>query len=297
MVLVCFIIGALVVGLILYLPFFVWFRLRSPPAGNLVSPDLQLSLHLAFVEGRRLRYEMLSTEHLLLALLGNPCVVDALRACSVDIAGMRGGVSAIVRDGTPVAAGTGPVETGASPEFTRVIQRAIVRVQAVAGSTGQGRNASKTPSWIPAILRKSAARRTVDGADVLVALLEEPECRATEALRRHGVTRLAVAKVIAHGITNADPAAQPELRASGVDDVAVVLENDDFTPMEFVVGMLQEHLGHKLASAVRVMLEIHNQGRAVGGQFPADVARDKAERVRAAASQAGHPLRCVVEAR
>jgi ATP-dependent Clp protease adapter protein ClpS len=129
-----------------------------------------------------------------------------------------------------------------------------------------------------------------------VALLEEPDGSAVEELRRHGVTRLAVTTVIAHGITGTDPVATPPLQAGDAAAMAIVLENDDFTPMEFVVGVLQEHLDLSLESAVRVMLEVHHEGRAVAGRFPADVAMDKAERVRTAAKQAGHPFRCVVDA-
>jgi ATP-dependent Clp protease adapter protein ClpS len=296
MVILAFIIGALVFGLVLYLPFFLWFRFRDRQASRAVSLDLQFSLHRAFVDARSLRYETISSEQLLLALLDNPRVVNVLRACSIDIEGMRRSISAVVRNSTRVAAGTGVVEPQASPEFKRVLQRTIARAQTIARSTGQRRNASTAASRGPAILRKSAGRRTADGADALVAILEDPESRAAEELRRHGVTRLAVTNVVAHGITSADPAAMPALQADGSDEMAVVLENDDFTPMEFVVGLLQDHLGLDLASATQIMLDIHNQGRAVCGRFPADVAADKVERVHAAASQAGHPLRCVVEA-
>lgn len=296
MVILGFIIGSLAVGLVLYLPFFLWFRLRGRQA-RAVSLDLQLSMHRAFVNARSLRYETISMEQLLLALLDNPRVVNVLRACSIDIEGMRGSFSAVVRNSTPVAAGTGSVEPQASPEFTRVLQRTIRRTQAIPRSTGRRRNASKAASQIPAMLRKSAGPQTADGADVLVAILEEPESRAAEELRRYGVTRLVVTNAIAHGITSADSLAMPLLQADGIEEVAVVLENDDFTPMEFVVSVLQDHLGLDLASATQVMLDIHNGSRPVCGRFPADVAADKVELVRAGASQAGHPLRCVIEAK
>ena len=61
--------------------------------------------------------------------------------------------------------------------------------------------------------------------------------------------------------------------------------------MEFVVDALQEHLGLALESAVRVMLQVHHEGRAIAGRFPLDVSMDKAERLCAAATQAGHPRR------
>lgn len=297
MVLLSFIIGALVVGLVLYLPFFLWFRYRRPQPSGVVALDLEVSLHLAFVSARRLRYETISLEQLLLALLDNPSAAGTMRACAINIEAMRGSVSALVRESTPVATGAGAVEPAASPEFQRVLQRAIARVLSLTGSTSQRHNSSKAPSWVPAVLRTRATRKAVDGADVLVALLEESDGSAVEELRRHGVTRLAVMNVIAHGIASDDPVATPPRQADGAVGMAIVLENDDFTPMEFVVDVLQQHLGLDVESAVRVMLEVHREGRAIAGRFPADVAVDKAERLRATARQAGHPFRCAVEAR
>jgi ATP-dependent Clp protease adapter protein ClpS len=297
MIILGFIIGALVVGLVLYLPFFVWFRFRARHKAGRVSRDLQLSLHVAFIEARRRRYVTVSMEQLLLALLDNPRVVDVLRACSFDIEGIRRTLSEVVRKASPVAAGTGAVDSQASPEFKRVLQRAIGRVQAVARSTSNRRNAPKPLSGAPAILRRSAGQGIADGADVLIAILEEPDSSAADELRRHGVTRLALTNAIAHGITSADQVATPALRADGIEEMTVILENDDFTPMEFVVGVLQDHFGLNLASATQIMLDIHNDGRGVCGRFSAHVAAEKVERVRAAAIQAGHPLRCLIEAR
>ena len=252
---------------------------------------------MAFVAARKLRYEAISLEQLLLALLDNPRAADALRACAVDVEAMRADVSQIVRDSTSVAPGTDSVEPAASPEFQRVLQRAIARVMALRRSPGQRPNAPKSPSWVPPILRKSIGRPAVDGADVLAALLEEPAGPAVDELERHGVTRLAVTSAIAHGTTGTDPFTILQVRVDDAASLAIVLENDDFTPMEFVVEVLQEHLGLTLESAVRVMLQVHHEGRAIAGRFPVDVAAEKAERLRAAASQAGHPFRCIVEAR
>jgi ATP-dependent Clp protease adapter protein ClpS len=291
-----FTIGALIVGLVLYLPFFLWFRLRGPKASGLVAHDLEVSLRTAFAAARKLRCETVSLEQLLLALLDNPRAAEVLRACAVDIEAMRTSVSAMVRDSTPVASRTVPVEPAASPEFQRVLERAFARVAVRAQSKGQRPSVPKASSWKPANLRKPAGRPAANGADVLVALLEEPHGDAVEELWRHGVTRLKVTRFIAHGITGDDPALTPPLPDDSAAAMAIVLENDDFTPMEFVVDALQEHLGLTRESAVRVMLEVHHEGRAVAGCFPAGVAVDKAERLRAAAMQAGHPLRCVVEA-
>jgi len=76
----------------------------------------------------------------------------------------------------------------------------------------------------------------------------------------------------------------------------VLLLNDDFTPMEFVVMVLQEYFRHDLDSATQIMLKIHHEGRGVCGVFTKDVAATKVELVLAAARRAGHPLQCIMEA-
>jgi ATP-dependent Clp protease adaptor protein ClpS len=75
----------------------------------------------------------------------------------------------------------------------------------------------------------------------------------------------------------------------------VVLLNDDYTPMEFVVMVLQQHFGHDLENATLIMLKIHNEGRGVCGVFSKDVAATKVELVSAAARRHGHPLQCIME--
>jgi ATP-dependent Clp protease adaptor protein ClpS len=76
----------------------------------------------------------------------------------------------------------------------------------------------------------------------------------------------------------------------------VVMLNDDFTPMEFVVMVLQEQFQHDLDSATLIMLKIHHEGKAVCGVFTRDVAATKVEVVATLARRFGHPLQCILEA-
>jgi ATP-dependent Clp protease adaptor protein ClpS len=76
----------------------------------------------------------------------------------------------------------------------------------------------------------------------------------------------------------------------------VLMLNDDFTPMEFVVMVLQEFFRHDLDTATLIMLKIHHEGRGVCGVFSKDVAATKVELVSSAAQRAGHPLQCIMEA-
>jgi ATP-dependent Clp protease adaptor protein ClpS len=76
----------------------------------------------------------------------------------------------------------------------------------------------------------------------------------------------------------------------------VVLLNDDYTPMEFVVMVLQQYFQRDLDTATHIMLKIHHEGRGVCGVYTKDVAATKVELVLAAARREGHPLQCIMEA-
>jgi ATP-dependent Clp protease adaptor protein ClpS len=76
----------------------------------------------------------------------------------------------------------------------------------------------------------------------------------------------------------------------------VVMLNDDFTPMEFVVMVLQQYFSHDIEAATHIMLKIHHEGRAVCGVFSKDVAATKVELVSTQARRFGHPLQCILEA-
>ncbi|WP_296492221.1 ATP-dependent Clp protease adapter ClpS [Rhodoferax sp.] len=75
----------------------------------------------------------------------------------------------------------------------------------------------------------------------------------------------------------------------------VVMLNDDYTPMEFVVMVLQEFFSKDLETSTRIMLKIHLDGKAVCGVYSRDVAATKVDQVLDAAGKAGHPLKCFCE--
>ena len=75
----------------------------------------------------------------------------------------------------------------------------------------------------------------------------------------------------------------------------VMLLNDDYTPMEFVVSVLQKFFGMGREKATQVMLKVHREGRGVCGVYPHDVAATKVEQVSSYSRQHQHPLQCVME--
>ena len=75
----------------------------------------------------------------------------------------------------------------------------------------------------------------------------------------------------------------------------VILHNDDYTTMEFVVFVLMQVFRHSQASATRVMLHIHNSGVGVAGIYSREVAETRVAQVEKVAKEAGHPLQCTLE--
>jgi ATP-dependent Clp protease ATP-binding subunit ClpA len=154
----------------------------------MIAQELEVSLHMAFVEARQQRHEFITVEHLLMALLDNPSAAEVLRACSANVDDLRKSLSQFIKENTPTVGGTDEVDTQPTLGFQRVIQRAIMHVQ----STGSG-------------------KKEVTGANVLVAIFGEKDSHAVYYLHQQGVTRLDVVNFIAHGIKKSDPpeAAKP----------------------------------------------------------------------------------------
>ncbi len=148
----------------------------------MIAQELEVSLHMAFVEARQQRHEFITVEHLLLALLDNPSAAEVLRACAANIEDLRKSLVNFIKENTPTVGGDEEVDTQPTLGFQRVIQRAIMHVQ----STGSG-------------------KKEVTGANVLVAIFGEKDSHAVYYLHQQGVTRLDVVNFIAHGIKKSDP--------------------------------------------------------------------------------------------
>jgi ATP-dependent Clp protease ATP-binding subunit ClpA len=160
----------------------------------MIAQELEVSLHMAFVEARQQRHEFITVEHLLMALLDNPSAAEVLRACSANVDDLRKSLAGFIKENTPTVGGTDEVDTQPTLGFQRVIQRAIMHVQ----STGSG-------------------KKEVTGANVLVAIFGEKDSHAVYYLHQQGVTRLDVVNFIAHGIKKSDPPepAKPAEGSSG----------------------------------------------------------------------------------
>ena len=176
----------------------------------MIAQELEVSLHMAFVEARQQRHEFITVEHLLLALLDNPSAAEVLRACSANVDELRKSLTHFIKDNTPQVAGVDEVDTQPTLGFQRVIQRAIMHVQ----STGSG-------------------KKEVMGSNVLVAIFGEKDSHAVYYLHQQGVTRLDVVNFIAHGIKKSDPPEAAKGSEAGPEtEEASSEKNENSSPLE-----------------------------------------------------------------
>ncbi len=167
---------------------------------DVISQELEVSLHMAFVEARSARHEFITVEHLLFSLLDNAAATEVLKACAANVGELRDNLRKFVTDNTPVIPAGAEVDTQPTLGFQRVIQRAIMHVSA--GGT------SKKP---------------VTGANVLVAIFGEKDSHAVYYLQQQGIARLDVVNFLSHGISKqpaADTPTPPKEQPGGVDEQA-----------------------------------------------------------------------------
>ena len=161
----------------------------------MIAQELEVSLHMAFVEARQKRHEFITVEHLLLALLDNPSAAEVLRACAANVEELRKELSNFIDEHTPRVESEEEIDTQPTLGFQRVIQRAILHVQ-------------------------SSGKKEVTGANVLVAIFGEKDSHAVYFLQRQKISRLDVVNFISHGIakTPQPGAAQPNRTESEQGD-------------------------------------------------------------------------------
>ena len=141
----------------------------------MIAQELEVSLHMAFMDARQKRHELITVEHLLLAMIDNPTAAEVLRACGANLDKLRSELNHYIEEHTPNVGGDEEVDTQPTLGFQRVIQRAILHVQ-------------------------SSGKKEVTGANVLVAIYGEKESHAVFFLHQQGVTRLDVVNYISHGV-------------------------------------------------------------------------------------------------
>ncbi len=141
----------------------------------MLSKELEFTLNNAFKEARARRFEFMTVEHLLLALIDNPTAAQVLRACGGDLETLRDELDSFVDVNTPLLDENDTRETQPTLGFQRVLQRAVFHVQ-------------------------SSGKKEVTGANVLVAIFGEQDSQTVYLLNKQNITRLDVVNYISHGI-------------------------------------------------------------------------------------------------
>ena len=141
----------------------------------MIAQELEVSLHMAFMDARQKRHELITVEHLLLAMIDNPTAAEVLRACGAKFDVLRNELNQYIEEHTPTVTGDEEVDTQPTLGFQRVIQRAMLHVQ-------------------------SSGKKEVTGANVLVAIYGEKDSHAVFFLHQQGITRLDIVNFISHGV-------------------------------------------------------------------------------------------------
>lgn len=180
----------------------------------MISQELEVTIHLAFVSARTRRHEFVTVEHLLLALLDNNEATDALHACHANIPLLQKQLSVFIEDNTPTVAQDDHGDAQPTLGFQRVIQRAVMHVNATHGSGGSDK-----------------AKRQVTGAHILVSLFSEKDSHAVHFLQEQEINRIDIVEYLSHGTSKDKPVQQSAPRAISHESAEVV-EEEQNTPLQ-----------------------------------------------------------------
>jgi len=159
----------------------------------MLDKELEQTLNNAFKEAREQRYEFMTVEHLLLALLDNSTATKVLRACGANLNALHTDLIRFIQENSPILADDDEQDTQPTLGFQRVLQRAVFHVQ-------------------------SSGRKEVNGANVLVAIFAERESHAAYFLSQQDITRLDIVNYISHGIAKVPEEDQNDMSDTPADD-------------------------------------------------------------------------------
>jgi len=171
----------------------------------MLSKELEFTLNQAFNDAREKRYEFMTVEHLLLALIDNPTAAEVLRSCGIDMEQLKTELFNFVEETTPLLAPNDLRETQPTLGFQRVLQRAVLHVQ-------------------------SSGHEEVTGANVLVAIYSEQESQAVYFLNKQNISRLDIVNYISHGISKISE--DDSISSEEIGDEDAVVDSPSKNPLE-----------------------------------------------------------------
>jgi ATP-dependent Clp protease adapter protein ClpS len=252
-----------------------WWRTLGGLAMSALSQSLHQSILRALSIAREYHQREATPEHLLFALTEDPEATPVLLARNVDVAKLRDDLS------TSLSRASANVQSSIEKSkpntaFQSIIQRAVRHVLSV-------------------------DQNTVTGAHVLVSLFADP---VAQFLRDQSMTRYDAVNYVCHGVVK-HPERAASVESGGISladaepktngpDYEVVLLNDEYTTMAFVVCVLQEVFRVTHDEAMRIMFSVDKNGTGSCGYYSRAEAQNLAARVVDLARQGQHPLRCIV---
>lgn len=171
------------------------------------SKELEMSLNSIFKQAREKRYEYLTVEHLLLALLEEPSAIAALKACGANLSRLKNELNNFIAATTPLFPATDPnLDIQPTLGFQRVLQRAIFQVQ-------------------------SSGKTQVNGVNILSAIFGEQDSQAIYFLRRENVTRSDLSNYISQGLPKLQEKVEAKL-SHFISEEEIVTEGPGNSPLE-----------------------------------------------------------------
>lgn len=267
----------------------------------MLSRKLEETRSRAYAHADQRRHKSLTCVHLLLALTEDEDAVAVMRACGVDLEALRHKVTHYLDTELQDLVRPTPEEIEKASGFKRIVAKTKNLVSPKeARMDFEVQRALQHALFIQkASESKLSEAGDITGANVLVSLFQ-PDSKAAALLRESGVSRFDAVRYISHGISKLSVEHATSAVASGEREAlgascTVRLLNDNYTPMDFVVYVLENFFAKKRQEATDLMLQIHRQGMAICGIYPCEEAATKVNLVMDYARKNEHPLQCTME--
>jgi len=195
----------------------------------MLDKKLEQTLNNLFAEAREQRYEFMTIEHLLFALLNNDSASAVLKACGANLNSLHSDLIKFIEENSTLIIDIDERDTQPTIGFQRVLQRAVFNVQ-------------------------SSGKNEVSGANVLVAIFGERESHAVYYLNQHNITKLDITNYISHGIANVNE--ENEFNIDEVEDETYQEKSSENLLDSFAVNLNEKAIEGKIDPLIGRQIEI-----------------------------------------
>ena len=195
----------------------------------MLDKELERTLNNLFAEAREQRYEFMTIEHLLFALLNNDSASTVLKACGANLNSLHGDLIKFIEENSTTIEDLDERDTQPTIGFQRVLQRAVFNVQ-------------------------SSGKNEVSGANVLVAIFGERDSHAVYYLNQHNITKLDITNYISHGIANVNE--ENEINIDEMEDERYQEKSGENLLNSFAVNLNEKAIEGKIDPLIGRQIEI-----------------------------------------